>query len=170
MGPSFPGLLPDPLPMIVVSLTPLGSCDTVPCMAGDPSEHVSEVPGGPVEPVFAPQKYHVSKAEAYKALVATRGNMSAAARELGVPRSVMSKVAGETPEIQEMLQDFREEIVDTAEDNIFEDVRKGDASQSRFIAQTLGKSRGYSTAVEGTGKGGAITVNIVKFTEDPANG
>lgn len=104
-----------------------------------------------------------TKGEVYKALLDAKGNISAAARSLGRFRSAIKRIIDSTPELVALLEDIREEHVDRAEFNIFADVEKGDAAQSRFVAQTLGKARGWSMGVSGLGKDGAITVEITSF-------
>lgn len=113
-----------------------------------------------------------TKSQVYKAIVDAKGNLSAAARALGRTRSAIAVIANSTPEIVTLLADLREERVDQAEHNIFNDLDRGDSAASRFVAQTLGKERGWVQTVAGMGKDGAITVEIVTHAppKEPADG
>lgn len=104
--------------------------------------------------------------QAYQALVDCQGNVTKAAQALDVKRVLLQNMINKSPELQVLLNDFREEAKDIAEENIFSDVKRGDQSASRFVLQTIGRDRGYVTGVAGSGKDGAITIEIVKFSEE----
>ncbi len=99
----------------------------------------------------------------YDTLQDVRGNVSRAALLLSMRRGILYDRIMKTPDLCALLQDYREALVDTAEDNTRADVEKGDPQASRFILQTLGKDRGYTTGVVGSGKGGAIVVELRSF-------
>lgn len=120
-------------------------------------------------PIFADNPTP-SKAEIYHALVEFSGNVAAVSRSFGCRRSKIAMIIDTTPELVALKAEFYEEAVDASEDNIFADVKKGDQSASRFVLGTLGKKRGWAQGVEGTGKDGAMTVTIMKFTEEPQSG
>lgn len=105
-----------------------------------------------------------TRAEIYEALIASKGNINAAVRELGSDRRWVNQTITSTPELVALLDDIREGTIDTAEQNIFADVEKGDQSASRFVVSTIGKKRGWNPGVEGSGKNGAIVVEIREFT------
>ena len=52
------------------------------------------------------------------------------------------------PALRQVVEDCREQVLDKAEENIFEAAEKGDLAACRFILSTLGKARGYSTRKE----------------------
>lgn len=104
------------------------------------------------------------RAEIYEALIAAQGNISMVVRELGSTRKYVIETINSTPELVALLEDIREAHIDNSEQNIFADVAKGDQSASRFVVSTLGKKRGWSPGVEGSGKNGAIVVEIKNFT------
>jgi hypothetical protein len=105
----------------------------------------------------------LSDGEIYDAVEQTKGNLGAAARILGVRRSIVAKRVETKPELAALLEDFRQSVIDTAEDNVHKDVEKGDPTASRFVLQSIGKDRGYSVGVAGTGKGGSIVVELKSF-------
>lgn len=108
---------------------------------------------------------HVPKIDGgdiYRALAEHRGNIAAAAADLGVRRNYLVERINVTPELKVLLEDTREGIVDKAEQNIFTEVERGDGAASRFVVQTIGKARGWSQGVSGD-KGGAIEVVIRKL-------
>lgn len=119
----------------------------------------------PSEEEFVVESKRPSKAEVYEALIRNKGNLAATMRDLGCRRQVLNDIINSTPAISVLRDELREAMVDKGEENIFADVERGDQVASRFVVQTLGKKRGWATAVEGTGKDGAITVEITRFTE-----
>ncbi len=102
----------------------------------------------------------VTDAQIYEALIATEGNKSKAARDLGMSRKRLVERAERIPALVALMEDLREDILDTAEDNVFADVRKNDPTANRFVLSTLGKTRGWSQGVAGSGKDGEIVVQI----------
>jgi hypothetical protein len=96
----------------------------------------------------------VTAEQAEQALVACDGNISAAARSLGVKRSKFKERIDRTPELVKLLEDLREEVIDDAESNMFSAAKKGDLGAAKFVLTTIGKARGYVTRVESTGKDG----------------
>lgn len=96
----------------------------------------------------------VTESEAYAALEAASGNVSAAARQLGVSRTALKSRIDKSPRCLMLLQDRREAICDTAEDNVFDAVSNGDQKMSKFVLMTIGKNRGYVSRVESTGADG----------------
>lgn len=82
------------------------------------------------------------------AIMFTAGNYTKISELLLRPRSEIKKLVENTPYIYDYCLESRESIVDIAEDNIFKLVRVGDKDISKFVLQTLGKERGYSTRAE----------------------
>lgn len=102
----------------------------------------------------------------YKSLIEHKGNISACARALEVSRAGLIKKIEGCPALVMLRDEFRQAVIDKAEDNVFADVEKGDQSASKFVLQTIGKDRGYTAGVAGTGKAGEIEVTIRTFAED----
>jgi hypothetical protein len=100
-----------------------------------------------------------AKVERYLRLIEEcRGNVSAIAREEGVARTIAKGYIDKTPELVSALHDWRQSIVDTAEDNIFKAAEKGDLASSKMIVATLGKDRGWVPREEKTGADGTPLV------------
>ena len=81
-------------------------------------------------------------------LTAARGNVSLASEKLGVNRRTIHRHMKKNPALRQVVEDCREQVLDRAEENIFEAAEKGDLAACRFILTTLGKARGYSTRKE----------------------
>jgi len=97
------------------------------------------------------------------ALKRTAGNVSAAARELGVSRTTVYKKVNASPTLQEILADAREELVDIAESALRREVLAGNITAIIFTLKTQGKSRGYVERQEVSGPdGGAIILEWPK--------
>jgi hypothetical protein len=108
----------------------------------------------------------ISAADIWDALVASDGNIGAAARSLGCTRTYLQQRIDRNPDLIIMLDDLREEAVDQAESNQLTRAKSGaDPSAERFVLQTLGKRRGWNTAVGGMSGSGDITVTITRFAE-----
>jgi len=74
-----------------------------------------------------------------------RGKLSRVAAELGLSSSQAVRYhIIRSAVLQQVYTDAREEIVDTAESNVFTAVEAGDLSYSWKLLQTLGKNRGYT--------------------------
>jgi hypothetical protein len=123
----------------------------------DDSPEADYIPGS--------QAPKIDNAAVYSQLEASAGNISSAARELGVSRRWLQGRIDKVPALNALVQDYREEIVDIAQDNVFADVRRNDPTANRFVLQTLGRSRGFGNVVEGNGKNGEIVVNIVRLSD-----
>lgn len=89
------------------------------------------------------------------ALKASEGNISKAAALLGVGRTSVARFVQQNPDLHSVLDEYTETIIDVAEDVLKEQVKEGDGAQVRFLLNTKGKNRGYTTRQEMTGKDGA---------------
>lgn len=90
-------------------------------------------------------------------LRANRGNKSKTVRTLadeGFPIALknLSARIDANPELREIRNEVIDEILDTAEDNVFDDVLAKDGGASRFVLTTLGKDRGWVTRTENDNK------------------
>ena len=88
------------------------------------------------------------------ALEQAAGNVSYAAKALGVSRSTMYRRINESPTLQEILTDAREELVDIAESALKSAVIDKQGWAVCFALKTQGKARGYVERQERTGKDG----------------
>lgn len=102
-------------------------------------------------------------AEVASFLVEELGNVTATAKRMGISRRALKDRLDRRPELKELGTDLIDEIVDTAQHNIFKSVVAGDLGESRFILTTLGKDRGFATRVE-TNKD-PIQVNVRTFSQ-----
>jgi len=108
----------------------------------------------------------ITEGEIYRALQEADGNKSEAARQLGMERRVLQERIDRSPTLVSLMSDLNEDIIDEAETNHRKRVRSGqDPTAERFILQTLGKGRGYTTGVAGSGKDGDIVITVRKFGE-----
>jgi hypothetical protein len=114
----------------------------------------------------------LSNSDVYEQLVASEGNVSHAAKQLGVSRTWLQNKIDRNVVLAAMMNDRREGIVDQAEQNVFADVLKNDPTANRFVLQTIGKHRGWASGVAGIGKGGEIVVQINKLAQpgEPTDG
>lgn len=101
-----------------------------------------------------------------KLIVSKRGNVSAVARALKIPRNTLYKQIQADPELVQTLADERERMVDNAEDKLGAAVTKGEAWAVCFTLKTQGKDRGYTERQEVTGKNGAdIGIRLIDASE-----
>ena len=123
----------------------------------------------PSDPEFIPaldmyNQPKVTAAEIYEALVASEGNVTAAGRALRLSRHKLQERIDRNPQLLQLMDDLREEVIDIAESNQFARAKSGaDPNAERFVLQTLGRKRGYSTSVAGMNQGGEIVVQIRKL-------
>lgn len=90
--------------------------------------------------------YHLAEIELF--LIEELGNISACAKRMQVTRSALADKIARTPELQRAKGDLVQSVLDKAEKNIFSDVEAGDQTASKFVLQTIGKDRGYTTKSE----------------------
>lgn len=88
------------------------------------------------------------------ALTKSFGNVSHAARSLGMTRTALSDRIARTPELKQITHDARQSIVDAAENALFSCVTSKQPWAVCFALKTLGKERGYVERQEMTGKDG----------------
>lgn len=82
------------------------------------------------------------------ALRAKAGNISEAARSLGVSRTTFYRRIEESPRLQEYLEDAREALVDIAESALRAEVLDRNITAIIFALKTQGKKRGYVERTE----------------------
>ena len=95
------------------------------------------------------------------ALIFCGGILADVGRILGRRRTSIKEVIDKDADLWELFQEIKEESVDQIESVIFNAAKDGDVPAGKFILQTIGKERGYSTRVETTGKdGGAVEYEV----------
>jgi transposase-like protein len=90
----------------------------------------------------------IGEARAVEALTASLGNVSDAARHLGVSSRTIHRWLAQHPHLRQLVDAERDRILDKAEQNVFEAVERGDLRASWFVLRTLGKDRGYAERTE----------------------
>lgn len=101
----------------------------------------------PIGPIF--------EIDVFAALTSMRGNLGKAAALLNRPRDTLARWLKHNKEMWRVVIDAEECVLDNAEEMVKDQALAGDPAQLRFLLQTKGKGRGYSTRVENTGKDGA---------------
>lgn len=110
----------------------------------------------------------VSVTQIKAALKASAGNVTEAARALGISRSALYQRINNSAELQAALVDAREELVDLAESALRKRIQRGDITAIIFTLKTLGKARGYVERQEHSGPdGGALTIRVV-YADEPS--
>lgn len=82
------------------------------------------------------------------ALIASRGNVSRAARMLGITRQAMYLCIRESELLQAVIDEQRETRTDRAEEVIDDEVEGGNWKAAAWYLRTMGRNRGYSTRQE----------------------
>ena len=97
-----------------------------------------------------------------KALNASFGNISKAAKKLDVSRQYLSTKVNGSEKLKQAKEEAREELVDIAEETIFDEIEKmKDIGLAKWVVSTLGKTRGFTERTEVTGEdGGAIEITL----------
>jgi hypothetical protein len=102
----------------------------------------------------------VSQDEVISAMRQTMGNISLAARRLGVSRVTIYNYIKRYKKVKEAHEEFREQAIDNAESALQRAVLNGEGWAVCFTLKTLGKSRGYIERQEIEHSGG-IEVTII---------
>lgn len=104
--------------------------------------------------------------DVHEAIVACRGNLTAVANVLRMPRSKLQKYIESRPLLVEALDGVRDSVIDQAEEHIFSAVADGDLNACRFVLTSIGKKRGYTTANVQLGKDGSATEEPVSVIDE----
>ena len=91
------------------------------------------------------------------------GNVSHAARVLGMTRCALHKRIARTPALQEVLDDARETMIDCAENALYQSIVGNQGWAVCFALKTLGRKRGYieRQEIEHSGK-----IDVTKLTDE----
>lgn len=96
----------------------------------------------------------IYRKEVYIALMKADGNIGVAAQMLARPRETLVRWLKANHDMAVIAENIRETKLDHVEDVVMRQALQGDGAQARFLLQTRGKERGYTTRVENTGKDG----------------
>ena len=101
--------------------------------------------------------------EASEAIKKTRGNISQAAKRLGVDRSYLHRFINKHPSVKTAVNDAREGMKDFAESKLMEGIEEGNTALIIFYLKTQAKDRGYVERQEVTGaEGSKIEISLDK--------
>lgn len=78
-----------------------------------------------------------------ESILATRGNLSAVARQFHVDRKVIHDMVNLYPELKIKVNDARESMLDVAEVSLYDNVTAGKETSLIFYLKTQGYKRGY---------------------------
>lgn len=115
------------------------------------------------------------------ALREAKGNLLYAAQALGVDRALLKRKVDINPYLKRMLEECREEIVDEAEHQLYEQVKDGYFPAVSMTLRTLGQNRGYTerqiselelsggaaALIEAMRKGTETTVEVKEYSWEP---
>jgi len=87
------------------------------------------------------KKYSIKNVE--KALIASGGFKSEAARKLGCSTRTIYNYINKDEKLKDLIWDIEEQYLDLAEANIIKRLRDGDFEASKFYLERKGRSRGY---------------------------
>lgn len=105
--------------------------------------------------------------QACAALLRTKGNISAAARLLGLTRAAFdNEYVKKIPEVMEAKNQARQIILDVTEDILEKRIRKADPWAVCFTLKTIGKDRGYIEKMEIGGRLEGLTIAVAGLPKD----
>jgi hypothetical protein len=108
-----------------------------------------------------------TNAQIIKAIKDSRGLIAVAARKLGVSRRTIYNRMEKSEEIREALDEARDFVLDVGQAKLYQAVEQGESWAVQYLLNTLGKSRGFTTRQEVTGRdGGPIQHEDVTDTRD----
>jgi hypothetical protein len=106
----------------------------------------------------SPNRSHAPE-EVARALTASHGLVSVAARQLGCSRLAVHRHIKRSALVRQALEDAREALLDLAEASLYRQVAAGEGWAVCFILKTLGRDRGYVERREIAGPdGGPIVI------------
>ena len=88
--------------------------------------------------------------------------MTRAAELLGCSRATIDNYCNKHPEIKQICTDYRESILDKAEDKLLEAVTMGQAWAIALVISKLGRTRGYADKQEVSGPDSGPLEIIIK--------
>ena len=92
----------------------------------------------------------ITKTKFIKALEDSGGILSVIARKLKVTRKAVYNFIDKYPELKELIDQERETILDIAQNTVYDRVKGEDWEATRYLLNTLGRQRGFSSRTEET--------------------
>lgn len=113
----------------------------------------ADTPFGPSGVAHPPQRDPVPEVNIAGAIQSAGGNLTKTARalaEMGTPlsRSALKSRIDSSIALTLIMKELIDGYLDQAEDNVFDLVMKGDAAESHYLLDRLGKERGWVTRSE----------------------
>lgn len=116
----------------------------------------------PIGPIY--------REDVFAAITHSEGHVANAARLIGRPRETLVRWLKANKDMYVVQHDIQETVLDDVEVEVRKQALAGDSAQQRFLLNTLGKNRGYTTRIEATGKDGAelefARVAVVRVTDE----
>lgn len=91
---------------------------------------------------------YIKHEQIVESLHATKGTVALAARRLGISRQGLIKRIHASAELEQLLEEEREIITDTAELKMVQAIQAGEPWAISMRLKTLGRDRGYGDSVE----------------------
>jgi hypothetical protein len=98
--------------------------------------------------------------EVLGAIESNHGNLTAAARELGMSSWALSVRIKRNPELKERLAYCRDMFIDLAEDGLYQHVEEKSLGAIMFTLKTIGKARGWGESQDITLNGFMTNTNL----------
>jgi len=105
-------------------------------------------------------------AEIEAALVRSIGNLTVAAKSLGISRFTIYRRMERSPRIRTVYDTARESMIDNVESSLYRRALGGDVTACIFILKTRGKDRGYVERHEISGPNGGPISHVTKSELD----
>ena len=110
-----------------------------------------------------PSTHRIDDNELAQALQNSNGNISHAARSMGISRFAIRSHINASPELQQILDDARQTMLDEAENALLAAVRNQQGWAVCFTLKTIGQERGYIERADQSHSG---SVEVVIRRED----
>jgi len=114
---------------------------------------------------MAKQRY--TAAQVAQALTTTKGLIFLAAKRLRCSPDTITNYCNRYPSVQAVRDAMRGQLVDLAEQKLWESIQKGEAWGITLCLKTIGKDRGYVERQELTGHDGHAMVLRVVYDQRP---
>ena len=95
----------------------------------------------------------VTKTRFLKAVQGTGGILTMVAQKLSCSRATVYNFINKNPDMQKAIDQEREQILDAAQHNVYSRIQNNDWDATRYLLNTLGKQRGFTTSMELEHKG-----------------
>ncbi len=110
-----------------------------------------------------PATPRINDEELKQALQQSNGNISHAARVMGISRNAIHQHVNASPELKQILDDARQTMLDEAENALLSAVREKQGWAVCFTLKTIGQERGYIERADQSHSG---SVEVVIRRED----